>query len=92
MSEEKIESPLVDKLNAEGIDNKPVCPVCQAYLESAERDYEYRRQNPDTRWFWCAACQGHLGYHRMKQRWLVDPHDLEESPVFRKFFGVDEAQ
>lgn len=89
MSDEKIESPTVDELNAEGLENKPVCPVCQSYLKDATNDYEYKRLNPDTRWFWCDSCEGHLGYHRMKKRWKVDPYDLEESSAFRAFFGVD---
>jgi len=89
MSDEKIVSPAVDELNAEGLENKPVCPVCQSYLENPEAGYDYKRLNPDTRWFWCDSCEGHLGYHRMKKRWKVDPYDLQESAAFRAFFGVD---
>lgn len=92
MSDEKVESPLVDNLNVEGLENKPVCPVCQNYLEDADNDYEYKRLNPDTRWFWCANCDGHLGYHRMKKKWKVDPYDLNDSPAFRQFFGVETPQ
>jgi hypothetical protein len=86
---DEIDSPLVDGLNAEGLENKPVCPVCQSYLENAEDGYDYKRLNADTRWFWCDTCEGHLGYHRMKKRWKVDPYDLQESAAFRAFFGVD---
>lgn len=92
MSDERIESPAADNLNVEGFDNKPVCPVCQGYLEDALEDYEYRRTNTDTRWFYCPSCEGHLGYHRMKKRWSVDPYDLNTSAAFREFFGVDDAE
>lgn len=88
MVEEKVNLPDNTSLNAEGKENKPLCPVCQGYLDDAARDYEYRRMNPDTRWFWCPTCVGHLGYHRMKKRWRVDPYDLTDSPAFSQFFGV----
>jgi hypothetical protein len=88
MSDNDIKSPALDSLNVEGVANKPICPVCHGYLESAASDYTYKRLNPDTRWFWCENCQGHLGYHRMKKRWKVDPYDLEDSQAFRNFFGV----
>ena len=89
MSDKVIETPATDSLNAEGFENKPVCPVCQTYLENAEKDYEYRRTNTDTRWFYCPSCQGHLGYHRMKKRWTVDPYDLNTSVTFREFFNIE---
>lgn len=89
---EKIELPEDHTLNIEGKDNRPLCPVCQEYLENAGNDYEYKRLNPDTRWFWCGSCEGHLGYHRMKKRWKVDPYDLNESPAFREFFGITDEQ
>ena len=89
MSDETIETPATVSLNAEGFKNKPVCPVCQAYLKNAEKDYEYRRTNTDTRWFYCSSCKGHLGYHRMKKRWTVDPYDLNTSATFREFFNLD---
>lgn len=88
MVDEKVESPMIDSLNVDGVENRPVCPVCQGYLEDAERDYEFRRQNPDTRWFYCSGCDGHLGYHRMKKKWKVDPYDLNDSAAFKEFFGV----
>lgn len=76
-------------LNIEGKENIPVCPVCQEYLEEPDREYEYKRLNPDTRWFWCPTCEGHLGYQRMRKKWKVDPYDLKESAAFREFFGMD---
>ena len=89
MTAETIETPATESLNAEGFENKPVCPVCQSYLENALHDYEYKRTNPDTRWFYCPSCEGHLGYHRMKKRWTVDPYDLNTSPGFREYFNID---
>lgn len=88
MSEEKIAPTEDNPLNVEGFENKPICPVCQSYLESASSDYEYKRFNPDTRWFWCDTCQGHLGYHRMRRNWMIDPYDLESSAAFREFFQL----
>jgi len=88
---DKIELPKDTTLNIEGVENKPVCPVCQGYLENAGTDYLYRRMNPDTRWFWCPACLGHLGFHRMKRQWKVDPYDLNTSASFRAFFGLEEG-
>jgi uncharacterized protein YlaI len=90
MRDEVLEIPNKEDLNLEHRENKPTCPVCETYLEEPDRDYEYKRLNPDTRWFWCPQCEGHLGYHRMKKRWKVDPYDLDESPAFREFFGMDE--
>lgn len=75
-------------LNIEGIANVPVCPLCTATLTDAPKDYGYRQHTPDTRWFWCAECEAHLGYHRMKAKWLVDPHDLENSRKVRDHFGL----
>lgn len=89
MPDNIIDTSATDSLNAEGFENKPVCPVCQSYLSNADKSYEYRRSNPDTRWFYCSSCKGHLGYHRMKQRWTVDPYDLNTSIIFREFFGVE---
>lgn len=91
MSEE-IEIQDDNPLNIEGIENKPICPVCHGYLVDAAKDYEYRRFNPDTRWFWCDACEGHVGYHRMKKRWKVDPHDLNTSKAFQSFFGIESVE
>ena len=75
-------------LNIVGIANVPVCPLCTANLESAPTSYKYRRYTPDTRWFWCADCEAHLGYHRMKAKWLVDPYDLDSSNKVREHFGL----
>ena len=91
MVEEEIKSSDDNPLNIEGLENRPICPVCQGYLESAPQDYQYRRLNPDTRWFWCPACEGHLGYHRLRKKWSVDPYDLDTSTAFRDFFGLISA-
>lgn len=55
----------------------PTCPLCGSVLEKAEEGYVYKRLNPDTRWFWCETCDAHLGYHRMKARWRIDPADFD---------------
>lgn len=91
MSEE-IEIQESNPLNIEGLANVPICPICHTYLENAAQAYEYKRLNPDTRWFWCPSCEGHLGYHRMKKRWKVDPYDLNTSASFKAFFGVDTVE
>ena len=88
----KIELPDDNTLNLEGRENRPLCPVCESYLDSAEPEYEMRRLNPDTRWFWCDNCQGHLGYHRMRKAWKVDQIDLYESPAFRAFFNIPDGE
>lgn len=75
-------------LNIEGIPNVPVCPLCTTVLEDVPNNYTYARHNPDTRWFWCPACESHLGYHRMKAKWFVDPHDLNQSTKVREYFGL----
>ena len=90
MANDEVKLPEDSSLNIEGIENRPICPVCQNYLESAAQDYEYRRLNPDTRWFWCDSCEGHLGYHRLRKKWSVDPYDLDTSVAFRSFFGIAE--
>ena len=79
-------------LNVAGISNVPVCPLCTSVLKSAETSYRLRRNNPDTRWFWCEGCEAHLGYHRMKAKWLVDPYDLEKSNKVREHFGLPSAE
>jgi len=89
---EKIDLPEDSSLNVEGKENKPLCPVCQSYLEKPGADYEMPRLNPDTRWFWCPDCEGHLGYHRMRKAWKVDPYDLESSERFREFFQIDSVE
>ncbi len=75
-------------LNAAGVRNVPVCPLCTEELETTSKEYKYTRHNPDTRWFWCPNCESHLGYHRMKAKWLVDPYDLDRSNALREFFGL----
>jgi len=75
-------------LNVEGIRNVPVCPLCTTTLASAPKEYTFAQHNPDTRWFWCSACESHLGYHRMKAKWFVDPYDLETSTKIRDYFGL----
>lgn len=90
MSDEKLDTIVESELNIEGVDNKPVCPICQGYLEDPQPGYGYRRHNPDTRWFWCGTCEGHLGYHRMKRRWRVDPFDLNSSSTFREHFNLSD--
>lgn len=85
-----IDLPEDNTLNIEGKENRALCPVCQEHLDPAGNDYEYSRLNPDTRWFWCPECEGHLGYHRMKKRWRVDPYDLNSSPALREYFGIEE--
>ncbi len=75
-------------LNVAGIANVPVCPVCTTELGSAPTDYKYRRNVPDTRWFWCEDCGAHFGYHRMKAKWLIDPFDLNNNNKIREHFGL----
>jgi hypothetical protein len=75
-------------LNVEGVRNVPICPLCATELEGAPKEHRYARYNPDTRWFWCSVCEAHLGYHRMKAKWLVDPHDLAQSNKVREHFGL----
>lgn len=55
----------------------PTCPFCNSEIKTASSDYSYRRTYPDCRWFWCESCQAHLGRHRMKGTWIVDPYDLQ---------------
>lgn len=92
MSDDRIEVPNDSNLNIEGKSNQPLCPVCQSYLEKPLDGYEMPRLNPDTRWFWCPSCEGHLGYHRMRKSWKVDAIDLYESAAFREYFNVDESE
>ena len=75
-------------LNVKGIRNVPVCPLCTTVLNDVSKAYTYAQHNPDTRWFWCSACESHLGYHRMKAKWLVDPYDLDQSNKVREHFGL----
>jgi hypothetical protein len=79
-------------LNIEGVPNVPICPLCTTVLEKVEEGYMYARKNPDTRWFWCPTCECHLGYHRMKSKWLVDPYDLDKSNKVREHFGLEPVE
>lgn len=90
MSDEEIlDTPATDSLNAGDIENIPVCPMNpQVNLEVAAKDYLYNRLNPDTRWFKCPECDCHIGYHRMKQSWRVDPYDLDFNNKLRECFGL----
>ena len=89
MADTDIELPEDSTLNVEGIPNVPVCPICTSILEGVHKSYSYRRINPDTRWFFCPECECHLGYHRMKGRWKVDPYDLDVNNKIREHFGLD---
>ncbi len=86
---EKLEIPADSTLNIEGKRNVPLCPMCTDELANADRNYDYKRTNPDTRWFYCEACECHLGYHRMKKKWKVDPYDLDRNGPVRAYFGLD---
>lgn len=90
MANEPVELDVLDELNlnVEGVPNIPVCPLCTTALENVPKSYTYARNNPDTRWFWCPTCEGHLGYHRMKGKWKVDPYDLDSSSKLREHFGL----
>ena len=84
----KLEIPADSTLNIEGKPNVALCPMCTEVLESAAAAYLYKRNLPDTRWFWCPVCECHLGYHRMKKKWDVDPYELEENEKLRAYFGL----
>ncbi len=86
---ELIELPENSTLNIEGIPNVPVCPICTSVLGGVQKGYRYQRVNPDTRWFFCSECDCHLGYHRMKGRWKIDPYDLDYNNKLREHFGLD---
>ena len=85
---DKLKTSATELLNIEGIANVPTCPLCQAELGGVSVGYEYKRINPDTRWFWCPGCKAHMWYHRMKGTWKVDPYDLEHSKELRENFGL----
>lgn len=89
---EKLEIPADSNLNIEGKPNVPLCPMCTAILENADKAYDYRRNNPDTRWFWCPDCECHLGYHRMKAKWKIDPYDLDSNDKVRGYFGLEPVE
>ena len=88
MVNDLIELPEDSTLNVEGKDNVALCPLCTSDLVNAAQDYVYRRHNPDTRWFWCDDCGCHLGYHRMKAKWKIDPYDLNTNTKVREYFGL----
>ena len=88
VNSDELEIPADSTLNIEGKPNVPLCPMCTGVLENAEKEYDYKRNNPDTRWFWCEECECHLGYHRMKKKWKVDPYDLEDNNKVRAYFGL----
>ena len=86
---ERLEIPADSTLNIEGKANVPLCPMCTENLgPPRELNYSYKRSNPDTRWFWCEECKCHLGYHRMKKKWKVDPYDLNSNDTVRAYFGL----
>ncbi len=74
--------------NVANLPNVPVCPICTSILENAARDYKYRRLNPDTRWFFCEDCESHIGYHRMKGTWRIDPYDYTNNNKLRERIGL----
>lgn len=88
MVNDTLEIPADSTLNVEGKANVPLCPMCTTELVDADRDYAYRKNNPDTRWFVCPDCDCHLGYHRMKKKWKVDPYDLDANNKVRSYFGL----
>lgn len=92
IDEDKLEIPADSTLNIEGRPNVPLCPMCTEILDVADRNYTYKRNNPDTRWFWCEECECHLGYHRMKRSWKVDPYDLDANNKVRAYFGLPPAE
>ena len=92
VDDERLELPADHDLNIDGIRNVPICPMCTTELEDAADDYDYKRNNPDTRWFFCPDCECHLGFHRMKKKWKVDPYDLDENNKVRAYFGLDPVE
>jgi hypothetical protein len=89
MSEEILETSATDSLNAGSIRNLPVCPMNpEVELENVDKSYSYRRLNPDTRWFTCPNCECHVGYHRMRKKWLIDPYDLDFNNKARECYGL----
>jgi len=80
-----------DLNSIEGLPAVPVCPICTNLLASAEAGYKYARLNPDTRWFFCADCETHVGYHRMKATWRIDPYDYTNNDKLRERIGLPPA-
>ena len=89
---DELEIPADSTLNVEGKANVALCPMCTEELSNAPDSYIYKRNNPDTRWFYCTTCDCHLGYHRMKGAWKVDPHDLNTNDTIRGYFGLGPAE
>ena len=84
-----LETSATETLNAADIENVPVCPMNPLInLEKANSLYKYKRATPDTRWFRCPQCDCHIGYHRMKKKWVVDPYDLDYNNSLRECFGL----
>ncbi len=77
--------------DVENLPNVPVCPICTSLLDKAARDYKYARLNPDTRWFFCPDCESHIGYHRMKGSWKIDPYDYTNNNKLRERIGLPPA-
>jgi uncharacterized protein with PIN domain len=88
MVDDKIEIPEGSTLNVEDRPNVALCPMCTNPLESAPDNYIYKKTEPDTRWFYCPDCDCHYGYHRMKGKWKVSPHDLNINDTVREHFGL----
>ena len=89
----ELEVPEDSNLNIEGKDNVALCPICTEPLgPTLDQNYAYKRNNPDTRWFWCAHCECHLGFHRMRKSWKIDPEDLNNSTTAREYFGLDTGE
>lgn len=62
---------------------------CEAELQDAPDDYQFKKLNPDTRWFVCPDCDAHWGYHRMKGTWKVDPYDYTHNPRVKHILGLE---
>ena len=71
--------------------NVPVCPICITTLAKAKKGYRYIILNPDTRWFYCPDCESHVGYHRMKGSWKIDPYDYTNNDKLRERIGLAPA-
>ena len=77
-----------------------LCQRTKEYQEDLRKDRERRKPKPNQRMdddipqvlssydFWCEDCQCHLGYHRMKKKWKVDPYDLNANDKVRAYFGL----
>ena len=80
-----------DLSGIEDLPNVPICPICITPLESAPTNYQYARLIPDTRWFYCPDCEAHLGYHRLKGTWKLDPYDYTNNDKLRERIGLPPA-